>query len=49
MRGLAVDALERGAPLPARFHRLNRAWFLLGVPAFVIAVSTVWVMVAKTT
>ena len=47
MRQLAEDALAKGEPLPAEFHRINRLWLLLGVPAFAIGAFTVWVMVAK--
>jgi len=47
MRRLAQEALAAGAPLPAAFHRANRIWFALGVPAFALAIFTIWVMVAK--
>lgn len=46
MRRLAEEALASGT-LPAEFHRLNRIWMALGVPAFVIAVATVWLMTVK--
>ncbi len=47
MRDLAREALQRNTPLPHEFHRANRIWFYLGVPAFAITVGVIWVMVAK--
>lgn len=49
MRALASDALNLGIELSAEFHRMNRVWFLLGLPAFVVAIFTMWVMVTKAT
>jgi len=47
MRKLAERALAQGTELPPEFHRANRAWIALGVPAFAVAAVTVWIMVAK--
>ncbi|MDH5490624.1 MAG: DUF2269 domain-containing protein [Myxococcales bacterium] len=47
MKALAEEALRLGAPLPEAFHRANRQWLLLGLPAFAIALGTVWIMVSK--
>ena len=47
MRRLAEDALAGGTALPEAFHRANRWWMLLGVPAFALAIFTVWLMVSK--
>ena len=47
MRRLAEAALAADTELPAEFHRLNRIWLALGVPAFLLALAIVWVMVAK--
>lgn len=47
MRRLADEAAATNGPLPAAFHRANRWWVALGVPAFALAVFTVWIMVAK--
>jgi uncharacterized membrane protein len=47
MRALADEAARVGGPLPPEFHRLNRIWLLLGVPAFAAAVFVIWTMVAK--
>ena len=47
MRRLADQAVLRGEPLPDAFHRAARQWLLLGVPAFLAAALTIWVMVAK--
>lgn len=49
MRALAAAALRDGTELPREFHKANRAWMALGIPAFAVAALTVWVMVAKTT
>lgn len=48
MRSLARAAAASGSPLPRRYHQLNRAWLLLGVPAFTAAVFIIWTMVSKT-
>ena len=47
MRHLAEQALTRQEELPREFHRANRIWLALGVPAFAIAMLTIWVMVSK--
>jgi uncharacterized membrane protein len=47
MRRLADEALQRGEPLPPAFHRAARSWALLGVPSFLAALATLWVMVAR--
>ncbi len=47
MRAMAHDALREGTELPTAFHRANRIWVALGVPAFLIAMFIVWLMVAK--
>lgn len=47
MRGAAAHAVETSTPLPDAYHRWNRIWFLLGIPAFVAAMLTVYVMVTK--
>lgn len=47
LRDLARAAVARGEPLPARYHRLFRIWFLLGFPAFAAVVAIVWLMVAR--
>ncbi|MGH8683125.1 MAG: DUF2269 family protein [Burkholderiales bacterium] len=41
LRAASVNAL------PARFHRLFRLWFALGVPAFTAVVTIFYLMVAK--
>lgn len=35
------------ADLPATFHRRFRAWFLLGIPAFLIVIGLFYLMTAK--
>jgi len=47
MRDLAVAAARRGAPLPEGYHRLFRAWFACGVPAFAAVLAILWLMIAK--
>ncbi|MGE0255663.1 MAG: DUF2269 family protein [Alphaproteobacteria bacterium] len=49
MRDLAELACATGAPLPARFHRLARLWFLLGWPAFAAVLAIFWLMIARPT
>lgn len=47
LRDLAREAVATGAPLPARYFRLFRVWFVLGFPAFAAVIAIVWLMVAK--
>ena len=47
LRDLAVEAVATGTPLPARYFRLFKVWFVLGFPAFSAVIGIVWLMVAK--
>lgn len=47
MRDLARAAAEKGAPLPAAYHRLWRYWFAFGFPAFGAVLAILWLMVVK--
>ena len=47
MRNLAQTALAEGAPLPQRYHRLFRAWFIFGVPAFAAMLVIYWLMITR--
>ncbi|KAB2915880.1 MAG: DUF2269 domain-containing protein [Dechloromonas sp.] len=47
MRNIAAHALATGEALPARYWRLARTWFWLGVPAFGAMVMVVALMVFK--
>lgn len=47
MRDLARAARDRGAPLPAAYHRLYRWWFAFGFPAFAAVLAIVWLMLTK--
>jgi uncharacterized membrane protein len=47
MRDLARASAATGAPLPARYWRLFRLWFALGIPAFVSLLVVFWLMIAK--
>ena len=44
---LAEAAVAAGAPLPPAYHRLFRAWFVLGWPAFAGVIGIYALMVAK--
>ncbi|MNT60401.1 hypothetical protein D3C72_1979790 [compost metagenome] len=44
---LAEGAEAAGTPLPPAYHRLFRAWFILGWPAFAGVVGIYALMVAK--
>ena len=47
LRDLARVAHDAGTPLPARYHRLFRIWFMLGWPAFAGVVVIFALMIAK--
>lgn len=47
MRDLAGEAARTGAALPEAYHRLFRAWFLCGFPAFFAVLSIIWLMLAR--
>jgi uncharacterized membrane protein len=47
LRDLARDAAEAGTPLPARYYRLWRVWFVFGFPAFASVLGIIGLMVAK--
>lgn len=47
MRDLARAAASAGEPLPLAYHRLYRAWFACGFPAFLAVLGIVWLMLAK--
>ncbi|MEH0198050.1 DUF2269 family protein [Caulobacter sp. CCNWLY153] len=47
LRDLADAAARAGQPLPERYHRLFRAWFVLGFPAFAAVLAIVWLMLAR--
>ena len=47
LRGLAIQAVTTGAPLPERYFRLFNLWFVLGFPAFAAVLAIVWLMVVK--
>ena len=44
---LAEGAVAAGVPLPPAYHRLFRAWFVLGWPAFAGVIGIYALMVAK--
>lgn len=47
MRDLAADAAARNAPLPPRYHRLFRLWFICGFPGFGAVLAIIVLMVTK--
>lgn len=47
MRDLASGAELAGTALAERYWRYARAWFWLGVPAFIAVVLTIGVMIVK--
>ena len=47
LRDLARAARDARAPLPARYHRLFRVWFILGWPAFAGVIAIFVLMIAK--
>jgi uncharacterized membrane protein len=47
IRDLAHAAVSRGEPLPARYDRLFRVWFVLGFPGFSAVLAIIGLMVAK--
>jgi uncharacterized membrane protein len=47
MRNLAQTALAEGTPLPERYHRLFRAWFIFGFPAFAAMLVIYWLMITR--
>ena len=47
MRDLALEAAAAVAPLPPRYHRLFRLWFLFGIPGFGATLAILVLMIAK--
>jgi uncharacterized membrane protein len=47
LRDLARAARDAGTPLPPRYHRLFRIWFILGWPAFAGVIAIFALMIAK--
>lgn len=47
LRDLALQAAATSMPLPERYFRLFKLWFVLGIPAFTAVLGIVWLMVVK--
>lgn len=47
LKKMLAENLAAGAPLPERYHRLFRIWFILGWPAFIGLVIVFFLMVVK--
>ncbi len=49
LRDMARTASVSGEPLPPRYHRLYRIWFVSGFPAFMAVLAIVWLMIVRPT
>jgi uncharacterized membrane protein len=47
MRNLAQEAVQTGAALPDRYHRLFWTWFAFGFPAFAAVLAIFWLMMTR--
>ena len=47
LKNMLQESLTTGSPLPARYEKLFRIWFLLGWPAFLALLAIFYLMVAK--
>ena len=47
MRDMACKAAAARGPLPPRYFRYYRYWFVLGWPAFAGVLAILWLMIAK--
>ena len=47
IRNLAMESVEQSEPLPERYYKLMRLWFVLGWPAFLGVLAIFWMMVMK--
>ena len=47
MRNISIHSVENNLALPAHYHRLNKRWALLGLPAFVAVLTIYALMLAK--
>ncbi|HZV21653.1 MAG TPA: DUF2269 domain-containing protein [Hyphomicrobiales bacterium] len=47
LRRIAKMSLDNGAPLPSRYFRYLRLWFILGWPAFTAVLAIFYLMIFK--
>jgi uncharacterized membrane protein len=47
LKKMAAQSVKTGEPLPPRYHKLFKIWFLLGWPAFIGLVIVFFLMVVK--
>ena len=47
MRDLARKAVAQRQPLPPRYFKLFRRWFMFGIPGFGSVMIMLWLMIAK--
>ncbi|TCU09639.1 DUF2269 family protein [Rhizobium sullae] len=47
MRNLATASADNDEPLPRRYYKLFRLWFLFGFPAFAAVLMIVWLMISR--
>lgn len=49
LKTMVAASIDQNIPLPARYHKLFKLWFLLGWPAFIGLVCVFFLMVIKPT
>ena len=47
LRDIARESLKADMPLPERYHKLYRIWFISGFPAFIMVLIIIWLMIAR--
>ncbi len=47
LKNMTAHAVKTGKPLPARYYKLFKIWFLLGWPAFIGLIAVFFLMVFK--
>jgi len=47
LRDIARESLKTDTPLPTRYHKLYRIWFISGFPAFIMVLIIIWLMIAR--
>ncbi len=47
MRNLAMDAVKNHNDLAIKYYRYNKAWLLLGIPAFISMIAIFYLMITK--
>lgn len=47
LKNILIECVKNGSKLPAQYHKLFKAWFILGWPAFIGLVIVFFLMVFK--